>query len=183
MIELVAGGVVLYNMLKKDAKPPAGVPIEEWTRFDHLFQKYGVDNGVDPTWLKAIALNESNLGRYPSVAHGLEFPYDVETSKSTDGLSWGLMQVTLSTARDMDPYATPAKLNDPEYSVRLAALYVSKLKKMFQNLAAEARFTEYVIKSYNQGPGNTKKEIAGGKGYANEYWARFQRNLQVVRGG
>lgn len=182
MIELVAGAIVAVNLLsKKDAPPPEGVTTEEWTRFDGLFKKYGVENGIDPGWLKAIALNESSLGRHPAVARGLQYPFDISGSKSSDGLSWGLMQVTLTTARDLDPYATPQLLNDPEYSVKLASIYLSKLKKMFQ--ATDKKFTEYVVKSYNQGPGNTRKEISTGKGYADEYWSRFQRNLTKVRGG
>ena len=176
------GAVLLYAS-------PAGAEIEvavsnafgnkNWEKFDPLFKKYGARYNVPWTWLKAIALNESSLGTERSVARGIENPNDVEGSKSYDGLSWGLMQVTLTTAREMDPTATQQKLNNPEYSIDLAARYLSKLATMFSRV--DARFTEWVIKSYNQGPGNSRKERDGkSNGFAHEYWARFQRNLEKV---
>lgn len=152
---------------------------DAWTRFDDLFKKYGAQYAVDWKWLKAIALNESDLGREKSVARGLGFPSDIEGSKSRDGLSWGLMQVTVRTAREMDPTATAEKLNNPEYSVKLAAQYISSLGRFF-NLG-DAQRTEWIIKSYNQGPGNSLKEKRGEiDGYAEEYWERFQRNINRV---
>lgn len=145
-----------------------------WRRFDALFKKYGTRYSVDWIMLKSIALNESSLGRASSVARGLANVNDVEGSKSSDGKSWGLMQVTLTTAKTMDPLATPQKLNNPEYSIDLGARYLSELKKSFSK-------EEYIVKSYNQGPGNMRKEISGlTSGYANEYWARYQRNKQKV---
>jgi soluble lytic murein transglycosylase-like protein len=155
--------------------------LESWNKFDALFQKWGSVYGVKWTWLKAIAMNESSLGQAVSVSEGLRNPSNVEGSKSTDGKSWGLMQVTLSTAKTLDPLATPQKLNDPNYSIKLAAEYVSKLQKMFP--IVETRWNEWVIKSYNQGPGNTQKEMRGQvKGYAQAYWERWQRNLSRVEG-
>lgn len=153
---------------------------DEFSRFDSLFKKYGEQYGVDPLILKAICLNESNLGREKSVAEGLKNPNNIEGSKSSDGLSWGLMQVTLTTARDFDLSATPQKLNNPDYSVMLAA------RLMKQNMAKFAivdnRWLEWVVKSYNQGAGNTNKERRGEiRGYAQAYWERFQRNLQRVK--
>lgn len=153
--------------------------VNSFNRFDSLFKEYGSIWGVDWKMLKAICLNESDLGREKTTKRGLEMPSDIEGSKSYDGLSWGIMQVTLRTARDLDPTATEQKLNNAEYSINLAARYLSILKKMFN--AADPRFTEWVVKSYNQGPGNTRKEIAGTvKGYAQEYWERYKRNYQRV---
>ncbi len=152
---------------------------DDWRKYDGLFKQFGTLYGVPWTHLKAICLNESDLGRVASVRRGLASPTDTEGSKSSDGKSWGLMQVTLTTAKGMDPQATAAKLNEPHYSVRLGAQYVSQLQKMYSRL--EPNYLEWVIKSYNQGPGNTKKEKSGAiKGYAQEYWNRFQRNLMRV---
>lgn len=150
-------------------------------RFDSLFKKYGAKYSVPWTWLKAIAMNESSLGRHPSVARGLMNPNDIEASKSEDGKSWGLMQVTIKTARGLDPTATEAKLNNAEYSIGLAAQYLAQLSKQFSMV--ESRYVEWVIKSYNQGPGNSMKEKTGQiSGYAQEYWERFQRNLKKAEG-
>jgi len=152
---------------------------DSWTRFDSLFKKYGNEYDVDWKWLKAIALNESSLGAEKSVARGLEVPSDVEGSKSSDGLSWGLMQVTVKTAQGLDKTASPEKLNDPDFSIRLAAQYLSSLGDYFT--LSDTRRTEWIVKSYNQGPGNSLKEKKGLiAGYAQEYWNRFQRNLTRV---
>lgn len=156
----------------------ARTKMASWTAFDSLFKTHGAKYSVDWRWLKAIALNESNLGEEASVKVGLKNPADIEGSKSSDGKSWGLMQVTLTTARDFDSSATPEKLNDPEYSVRIAAQYLNYLQRIFPLI--EVRWQEWVIKSYNQGQGNTKKERAGAKGYADAYWERFKRNLKKV---
>ena len=162
------------------AQPGADPKPDWWTRFDALFQKYGSKHGVEWKYLKAIALNESDNGREKSVARGLATPTDVQGSKSSDGKSWGLMQVTLTTARGLDPQATEVKLNNPEYSIDLAARYLAQLQRTFPMI--ETRWLEWTIKSYNQGPGNTAKERRGEiKGYAQAYWDRFQRNLERVK--
>ena len=150
-----------------------------WNRFDDLFKKYGEKFGVDWKWLKAICMNESSLGTNASVAIGLASPKNVTGSQSKDGKSWGLMQLTISTAKSLDMLVTPEKLNQPEYSIDLCAQYVSQLKKMFK--PGDPRYTEWVIKSYNQGPGNTKNEMIGkGGNFDPGYWKQFQQNLALV---
>jgi len=152
---------------------------ESWTRFDSLFKKYGEIYGVEWKWLKAFALVESDLGRHPSVRHGILHPSDVLKSQSSDGLSWGLMQVTVRTARDLDPNATAEKLNDPEYSINLAARYIKQIKRHFARL--DPRFLEWVVKSYNQGPGRTQKEMAQlSAGFADTYWTKWQVQYKHV---
>ena len=159
---------------------PGADSSDEWTKFDDLFRSAGRINNVDPTWLKAIALNESDLGREASVARGLEDPTDVDGSTSSDGKSWGLMQVTIPTGQQFDPNVTPEKLNNASYSVNLSARLVSWLKDQFSD--SDPRFLQWVIKSYNQGRGNTNKERKGQiEGYAQAYWDRFQRNLKTVQ--
>lgn len=177
---LIGSAVILLSLKAVDTVQGLKMSMSDnWTRFDALFQKYGRKFNVNWKYLKAIAMNESSLGSVASVARGLEVPIDVEGSKSQDGKSWGLMQVTLGTAKDFDSTATAINLNNPEYSIKLAARYLAHLQGRFNML--EMRWLEYVIKSYNQGPGNTEKERKGLiKGYAEEYWSRFQRNLERV---
>jgi membrane-bound lytic murein transglycosylase MltF len=172
-------GILLYS--KDSIADTIEENMDTWNKWDDLFKKYGKKWDVNWKWLKAIALNESSLGKAKSVKIGLENPNDVENSKSSDGLSWGLMQVTLKTAQEMDRSATPQKLNDPEYSINMGARYISKMKDLY--LDSEPRYVEWVIKSYNQGPGNTNKEKKGliTKGYADEYWLRFQNNLKRIK--
>ncbi|NJM09511.1 MAG: transglycosylase SLT domain-containing protein [Bdellovibrionaceae bacterium] len=154
------------------------------TIYDELFKKYGSIYGVPWQWLAAIAENESNTGRAPSVKRGLASPNDIENSKSSDGKSWGLMQVTIKTAKALDPAATEAKLNNPEYSIKLAAMLLKSDSAQFSKL--DLRYMEWVIKSYNQGAPNTKKEMNGWRGpwtdHVQQYWERFQANLAKVQG-
>ena len=154
------------------------MPDKDFFKFDNLFKNAGNKYGVPWKWIKAVAMNESSLGNHPSVKRGIENPTDVNGSKSSDGLSWGLMQVTIRTARSLDPKTTEVKLNDPIYSVDLGARYLRDLQNSFDQ--KNPKFMEYVIKSYNQGPGNTRKEIATGKGYADDYFKRFLRNLEKI---
>lgn len=148
--------------------------------YDDLFKKYANRFGLDWQILKSIAVIESNLGLAASVQRGLASPNDVEASKSTDGKSWGLMQVTLPTARDFDPQATAVKLNNPDYSVEIASRYLKYLEGLFDK--SDPRYREWVIKSYNQGQGNTYKEKAGGTGYANGYWQKYLTAYKKVIG-
>ncbi len=180
MIYLIFAGLAGFLFMKKDDIVSAvEVHLPAWNRFDEKFKIAAQRYSVNWTWLKAISLNESNLGQIGSVALGLENPNDVEGSKSSDGLSWGLMQVTVKTGQSMDPTCSPIKLNDPDYSIDLSARYISTLMNMFS--PTDDRYIEWVIKSYNQGPGNTRKEISGASdGFAQAYWDRFQRNLTRV---
>lgn len=185
MLVLVAFGILglLAFTLGNEEAP---VTVENWTRYDATFKKWAAVYSVPWTWLKAIALNESSLGNYPTVAEGIRNPANVEGSKSQDGKSWGLMQMILPTAREVDPvlknlsdYEVAKRLNNPDYSIQLAAKYLSQLSTQFPSPLS--RRVEWIIKSYNQGPGNTRKEMDGrSSGFAHEYWTRFQRNLEKV---
>ena len=79
----------------------AGVALmnrDDFTKWDDLLKKYSVQYKVPWRWLKVIILNESSNGNDRSVLRGLANPNDIEGSKSSDGKSWGLMQITLATA-------------------------------------------------------------------------------------
>ena len=119
-------------------------------KYDELFKKYGSIYGVDWKILKRISWIESTLGDNPRVAKGIKNPKDIEGSKSYDGLSWGLMQMTLTTARDYDKNATQEKLNNPTYAIELSARHLKMLKTILPN---ERDF----VMAYNQGQGNQKK--------------------------
>jgi len=150
-----------------------------FNRFDSFFRKYGGISGIPFYVLKAICMNESSLGEAASVKRGIATPSDVEGSKSSDGKSWGIMQMTLPTAGDYDALVTPEKLNNPEYSVMLAARFLKDLYKQWP--ASLPRREEWIVKSYNQGAGNTRKESRGEiSGYAQVYWERFVRNKRIL---
>lgn len=180
MIELVVIGAIL--LMGNDNKG-VDVSVDYFNRFDPLFRKYAGNYLKIPGYdgfkiMKAICMNEAGLGVVAggiekSVKIGLENPNDVDGSKSSDGKSWGLMQLTIPTARDFDSTATPQKLNDPEFSIRISAQYIAWTSLRFKT--SDPRYLEWVVKSYNQGVGRTNSEMTGGTGYANEYWARWTR--------
>jgi len=135
---------------------------KEWTLYDQLFQKAGTEYQINPHWLKAICIIESDLGQDPRVVKG-------DTSR--DGKSWGVMQLTLPTANDVGKSAySPQDLNKPELSIRLAAKYLHQLVIMFDG------DLQKVVMSYNQGPGNTKRGVTAAYGY----WEKFKKNLELV---
>ncbi len=152
---------------------------ENWNRWDYYFKLSGEKHGIDWKWLKAIAMNESSLGTNKSVAIGIANPKNISGSASSDGKSWGLTQMTIKTAKDLDLLVTPTKLNDPIYSIELTAQYLSQLKKMFST--TNLRYVEWVIRSYNAGPTAIKKQIEKPTGLADEYWRRFKNNLDIIQ--
>lgn len=150
--------------------------------YDELFKKYGSMYGIDWKFLKRISWIESNTGLNSRVAKGLKNPNDVEGSKSYDGLSWGLMQMTLATAKDYDKLATAIKLNNPSYAIDLSARHIKMLKTIFSN-------DRDVTMAYNQGQGNQKKFIASEKAgtllstqypQARDYWNKFNIAKGVI---
>lgn len=153
---LVVGSTTALAASKKDDE------LENWNEFDSLFKKYASLYGINWKWLKAIALNESTLNNNKLVKQGLA---------STDGKSYGIMQLTIPTASDMyGKTVTPSQLNNPEFSIMYAAKYVGRLAKMFS-------FDEQkTIISYNQGQGNTKK----GNDFTGDYYPRFKRWLSKI---
>lgn len=159
--------------------PEKITPIKNSNSFDELFKRYAALNGLDWKTLKTIAMNESTLGMNPRVKRGLIQPSDIEGSKSEDGLSWGLMQMTLVTARDFDKSATAEKLNNPEYSIKLASQFIASLKRQFGSKIRD------IAMAYNQGAGNQKRfiqlEMSGDLKRdqypaARNYWLKYQNN-------
>lgn len=160
VLGLIAFGLVAASLSAKgsETKP---VAISDWNKYDSLFKKYAVSYPWQ--WLKAIALNESDLGRNALVKAG---------KVSSDGKSWGLMQLTMPTARDFDKNATIDKLNNAEYSIDLASQYIYFL---YRKYGGDER---KIIMSYNQGQGNTDR----GKEYAAGYYEKFKKNLERTKG-
>lgn len=147
--------------------------LDPYFRWDDLIKKYADKYDVPWRWMKAVMMNESNLGRAKSVAYGIANPLDIQGSKSSDGKSWGLMQLTLNTARQFESTTTENALNDPEISVRLGAKYLNYLIKL-----KGIRNREAVIRSYNGGPGYLTT-VAGVRDTP-VYYSRFLENLRYV---
>lgn len=175
--------------------------LDAWNKYDEKFKYYASKNGLPSDgwlWLKAIALNESSLGQNPLVKTGLW---------SSDGLSRGIMQLTVATANDYQHWVSnvatlkrdnPKKyeeiaslLDNDDLSINLSAQHFARLYRKF------GRTLEHAVKAYNQGEGNMAKEIAlrASRGIAANgveiaeypaaanYWRRFEKNLAKAKEG
>lgn len=160
---IAVAAILAYSSVVSGASILGEAAVSDWNRYDDLFKRYAglYGAGMPWEWAKAISLNESDLGRNPRVQQGLV---------SSDGKSWGLMQLTLPTANDFLPGVTVAQLKDPETSVRIACQYLGYL---YARYAGDDRKT---IMSYNQGQGHTD----AGKTYAAGYYEKWKNNLQLV---
>lgn len=142
--------------------------------YDEYFKKFGRLYKVPWRLAKAIALNESDLGRAASVALGIREPGNIEGSKSSDGKSWGIMQTTLETARMMEGMIVNEKyLNDPENSIRIGVKYLKWL------MDRNNRDEEKTVRGYNGGPGYMKTRL--GPSMTLVYWTRYLKNKALIQ--
>ena len=138
--------------------------VSSFYKWDSLIKKEAAKGKIPWEWIKAIMIVESDLGRAKSVAHGLKYPNDIEKSKSSDGKSWGLMQVTLGTAQMFEANTTKEDLNNPETSVRLAVKYLNWLYSKNKN-------EEWIVRAYNGGAGWQKTKL--GTPLTKIYWEKY----------
>lgn len=137
--------------LMSKAASAAGIKPVNVTKFDDIFKKYAAKYNIDWKLLKTISMVESNLGENPRVKRGIENPTDIKGSMSEDGKSWGIMQLTVTTAKDYDSTATEVKLNNPEYSINIAAQLISSLSRGFNENERD------IVMAYNHGRGNQRR--------------------------
>lgn len=143
--------------------------------YDSLFKKYGEEQDIPWEWLKTIAMIESTLGLNPRVALGIKEPNNPK-SVSYDNLSYGLMQLRVSTACDFEKGITFKDLNNPETSIRIAAKFFKWIKNQFKDKQGE-ELEKLVIMSYNQGVGGTKKGYKG----ALPYYEKFKKYYPLIK--
>lgn len=133
---------LVLNQSPENQDTPSNSPQD----FDPLYKKYASQYVLDWKMLKAIAMIESQNGQATSVSNGISNPTDVSGSVSSDGKSWGLMQLTVPTANDFEA-VTPVELNNPETSVRIAAKYFAWLEENY----FDPEDTEALVRAYNGG--------------------------------
>lgn len=184
LLPVIAAGLIYFSSSLDDSTVTQDKKNLVPTIYDNLFISYGKTCGVDWKMLKRISWVESKTGTYKSVALGLRTPANVKDSVSDDGKSWGIMQVTLTTAKTYDPLATPQKLNDPAYSIMIAAKHFAFLKRTYPTFSERD-----LVMSYNHGQGNQLKFIAKEKSgtllltdypAAREYWKRYQSAKELI---
>jgi len=151
----------------------------DWfVKYDSLIKAKSKKYNLPWKWIKAVALNESRLGTASSVAWGLVHPSDIEKSKSSDGKSWGLMQLTLPTAREMvGAPITASYLNNAENSLELGARYLSQMYNLgLKQSVVPAK--EFMFRAYNGGPGFLKTNM--GKVLTPIYYAKAVTNIGLI---
>lgn len=173
MMAILIGAAALATIGYTGAAQAADV--DAFTKWDPLFKKYGKLRNVPWRWLKAICMNESNLGRHPAVVAGMANPGG-DDGWSDDGLSRGLMQMTPDTANRprVRPGTSVAELDNPEISVDCAARYLNELASYYF-----AWDREGVIRGYNGGPG-WQHASANSLKNTEVYYARFESHLTQV---
>lgn len=130
---------------------------EKLTRqYDSLFIKYAQEYGLNPIMLKAIALNESTLGK--------------NKGYEPKGGTTGLMQIKLSTAQDFFKNLTAMELDKDETQIKTASAFLASLSKQFPGDEKK------IVMSYNQGAGATR----AGKTYAQPYWEKYLKHKQLI---
>lgn len=145
-------------------------PLARWVP---LLKSKGKKYSVPWRWMAAIMGVESDYGRTASVAYGLEHPGDVVRSKSSDGKSTGLMQVTAETATWMaGRKVSLSELNNPDLNVEMAAKYLAYLIGKFKT------DRDSIFRAYNGGPGF--KSTAQGLALTPVYNFRVQSQLKKV---
>lgn len=173
LIFLLFLGIILVAD-KAGAKDLIVTESNYFTKWDKIIRKFTKIHDVPWRWVKAVMWNESTFGLNPSVQWGLLNPLDMEKSKSSDSKSWGLMQMTLGTARELRPGTTVADLNNPEISIELGVKYLAKLIKRFGISDRES-----VIRGYNGGPG-FRNTVAGQRDTP-VYYSRFLDHLAKIK--
>lgn len=188
LLLLVAAGAFLYSRSSQAADlvgpplPPEGNDLAtgnlKYDRFNDLWARYCPAYGVPILWAKAFCLNESDMGDDPLVQAG---------ALSADGLSKGIMQLTLATANDYESVELD-DLNDPELSIRIACKLIRDIRSAFDT--SDPRYVEWCVKAYNRGISRTRQERdrdprgLAMPGFSNgeTYWARWQRNYARLGG-
>lgn len=161
------GALILVMITKRNAIADEVNSRSTWfDAYDSLFKKYASLHGLaDWRFAKAIAWNESTIGTHPTVVAGIKNPTDVEKSKSSDGLSWGVMQTQVATSQDMNAALKSlsknqvvAWLNVPENSINVGVKYLVWVRNWLKS--KNLPYDDWTVAlSYNQGIGNTQKGV------------------------
>lgn len=175
ILALILGAGFIFKNEVEAAVTSSG----DWfTRYDADFKAASKKYGIPWRWIKAVSMNESLIGTARSVAYGILNPQDVEGSKSSDGKSWGLMQTTLATSRELiGAPITQAYLNVPKNSIDLGSRYLRQMWDRFSKYD-EATRREYMVRAYNGGPGFLNTNL--GRTATPIYYAKFVTNLGTV---
>lgn len=143
--------------------------------------------GLSPVMVKAVAANESMVGKY--------------TQLEAIGGTTGIMHIKLATAREFNPKLTQEELNRPEVDIDLGVRYLKKMYDRYKDLP-EAQRVRFAVMAYNGGPGradqvlrlertgdfrplNSRDTLAAfqsAQKNMNTYWQRFNKHSGQLGG-
>ena len=175
---------VVTDMYGVDAPVVSNVAIPKTIAV--LADKWGNVFSVPPAWIEALTKIESS-----------QIPSKVNLSDRNikQGGAWGLLQITHTTAKDLAEWiarsrrkavhdvlkdkwhGAPQDLLDPELNVMLAAYYLGRLRREFDDFGT-------VAAAYHQGPATVRKLLRTPKGldrlkqYGKMYVAKAQKTLR-----
>ncbi len=94
------------------------------------------------------------------------------------GGAWGLMGMTLETARGIVKDATAESLLDPRYNLTLGIAYLAKQQQRFGN------DTDLVIAAYNRGPKGVEAAVRFGADLSQDPYVMYVKRVmkQLTRG-
>lgn len=106
--------------------------------WDRLLRAAARKHGLPPEMVKAVAANESMVGRF--------------TQLESIGNTTGIMHIKLATARELIPGLTQEQLNRPEVDIDVGVRYLKKMWDRYAKYDTATR-TRLAIMAYNGGPG------------------------------
>ena len=153
--------------------------------YDRLLIAAARKVGLPPEMVKAVAANESMVGKF--------------TQLEAIGGTTGIMHIKLATAKEIDPTVTAEKLKRPEVDIDLGVRYLRKMYDRYKSLP-EAQRVRFAVIAYNGGPGRADQVLALERGQAfkplsskdtyaafvsaknnmTTYWERFSRHRQQL---
>lgn len=140
-------------------------------------------NGLDPIWVAACILTESNAEPYSSrYEPGFNYLYypriwaekldiTVETETVHQKTSWGLMHVMGAVAREHGFTGHLTQLIEPKMSLLYGCLHLSKFYKKYADIFD-------AISAYNQG---SARKTDGGLYVNQRHVDRFKANLDKLK--
>lgn len=146
-------------------------------QYDGLFIKFAKRHGIAPALVKAIAANESYVGKYQG--------------HEPIGGTTGVMHIKLTTAQMFNKGLTKEELARPETEVEYAVRYIKWLWDRYGRYDTAQR-VQFTVMAYNGGPGRMdeilKKGVSEVKDTAwyknmNTYWTRFQGHIAKLETG
>lgn len=111
---------------------------------DGLLLKAARKYGLSPAMVKAVAANESMVGKH--------------TQLEAIGGTTGIMHIKLATAQEVSPGVTAVDLAKPAVDVDLGVKYLRKMYDRYKALNESERI-RFAVMAYNGGPGRADQVL------------------------